>query len=212
MTDKYQQTIDTFNHVAEQYWNKFKNFKPYEQTYDWFLNQLPQGDTDLLEIACGPGNVSCYLLEKNNKINLTGIDVAPNMIQLAKEHNPNGEYSVLDCRDIKSLNRYFDAIMCGFCLPYISWADSQKLINDMASILQPNGLLYLSTTKGSKSEEGYKGSKSSSGSVYVHYHDSDEILNCLRNNNFKIIEQKSVTHIHNDLETIDQFYLARLTN
>lgn len=208
--DKYLNTSNTFNEVAEAYWKKFKDFKPYEPTYDWFLNHLPNGDIDLLEIACGPGNVSRYLLEKNNEINLTGIDVAPNMIHLAKQHNPNSEFSVLDCREIKSLNRSFNAIMCGFCIPYISWIDTQELICNMASMLQTNGLLYLSNTKGSKSDEGYKGSKSSSGSVYVHFHDSDEILNCLRNNKFKVIGQKSVSHIHNDLETIDQFFLARL--
>ncbi len=208
--DKYQQTIDTFNNVAEAYWEKFKNFEPYLPTYDWFLQQLPKGQIDLLEIACGPGNVSRYLLKKNSHINLFGTDVAPNMIALAEKYNPQAEFKLVDCREIMTLERAFDAIMCGFCLPYISWNDSQNLINDMASMLRPNGLLYLSTTKGSKSDQGYQGSNSSHGSIYVHYHDISEIIACLKQHRFKIVGQKTITHIHNNAEINDVFIIAQM--
>ena len=207
--DKYQQTIDTFNHVADLYWEKFKSFKPYEPTYDWFCEHLPAGPIDLLEIACGPGNVSRYLLDKNSQINLFGIDLAPNMITLAKKHNPSANFAVMDCRDILTINQTFDAIMCGFCLPYLSWQDSQTLIQDMVKMLNLDGLLYLSVTVGDKSDEGFKGSKSNSGSVYVHYHDIGAISDCLVACGLKLHGQQEITHMHNNQATVDVFIMAK---
>ena len=212
MTDKYQQTIETFNAVAEQYWDKFNGFKLYQPSYDWFCehlpNDLPQGQIDLLEIACGPGNVSQYLLDKNPAINILGIDLAPNMVALAKQHNPTVNYSVLDCRQILTLEKSFNAIMCGFCIPYLSWQDSQSLIQDMATMLQPGGLLYLSTTAGSKNNEGFKGSSSAAGAIYVHYHDIDDIIDSIEDCGLKIIGRKNISHLHNEQTTDDVFILA----
>ena len=211
--NKYQQTIETFDAVAEQYWQKFKDFKLYQPSYDWFCDYLPQhppqNQVDLLEIACGPGNVSHYLLKKNPSIKLCGIDLAPKMVALAKKHNPQAQYSLLDCRQILSLNQTFDAIMCGFCIPYISEHDYQKLIKDMAAMLNPSGVLYLSTTLGSQSEEGFKGSSSANGAVYVHYHALDDILNCLTHHGLQIIGHKNLIHRHNEQSTEDVFILAK---
>ena len=207
--DKYQITVDTFNTVAEQYWEKFHDFKLYQPTYEWFIKHLPEGDLDVFEIACGPGHVSRYLLNKTPNISLLGIDLAPNMVKLAQQHNPQAQFKVMDCREIDSLELTFDAIMCGFCLPYLSWPDSQKLIHDMCLATRPGGLIYLSTTAGDESKTGYQGSKSSSGSIYVHYHDISKIKIGLKQSGMEHIKEKRITHIHNQQTTEDVFILAR---
>jgi ubiquinone/menaquinone biosynthesis C-methylase UbiE len=209
MSDKYQQTIETFNSVAEQYWEKFQDFKLYQPTYDWFCAQLPDGQIDVLEIACGPGNVSRYLLNKNSNIKLLGIDLAPNMVKLARQHNPMAEFQVMDCRNIQALNQSLDAIMCGFCLPYLSWQDSQKLIDDMCRLLRPSGLLYISTTEGDSANDGFQGSASTKGTIYVHFHEINEIKQSLKQNGMEILGVKNITHIHNQRTTEDVFILAR---
>ena len=34
--------------------------------------------------------------------------------------NPTAEFEIMDCRDINTINKQFDAAICGFGLPYIS--------------------------------------------------------------------------------------------
>ncbi len=207
--DKYQQTIKTFDTVAEQYWDKFKDFALYEPIYDWFCAHLPEGKVDLLEIACGPGNVSRYLLNKKPNIKLLGSDLAPNMVKLAQLHNPQAKFHVMDCRSIDNLDKSFDAIMCGFCMPYLSWQDCKKLIDDMCRLIKPGGLLYISVTEGENSQQGFQGSDSTKGSVYVHYHDIEAIQDKLKVAGMEIMGIKHLSHIHNQQTTKDVFILAR---
>lgn len=213
--DKYAKTIQTFNDVAELYWDKFRGFELYHASYDNFLTLLSNhslnenNSFNLLEIACGPGHVSHYLLNQNPNIKLLGIDLAPKMIELAKKHNPEAEYQIMDCRLTNQINANFDAIMCGFCLPYLSWQDSQNLIQSMHSKLNPGGILYLSGTEGELTDEGLHGSKSAAGSIYMHYHETDAIINSLTSHDFEILSKNRLTHIHNEQPTTDVIIMAK---
>ncbi|TCV19528.1 hypothetical protein EDC17_100450 [Sphingobacterium alimentarium] len=42
------------------------------------------------------------------------------MIELAKKNNPTAHFDVMDSRHIGELTDSYDAIICGFCLPYLS--------------------------------------------------------------------------------------------
>ncbi|MGJ8662745.1 MAG: class I SAM-dependent methyltransferase [Marinicella sp.] len=206
--EKYQETLRTFDAVAEKYWDKFKDFELYQPTYDWFCELLPTGSLNLLEVACGPGNVSRYLLNKNPNMNLIGIDLAPNMIAQAIRHNPTAIYKIMDCLSIQQLEQNFEAIMCGFCLPYLNEQDAYSLLDTMIGMLKPNGILYISTTSGEAHNEGYQSSKSSPGSVYVHYHDIESIKQRLLESGMTISKHEQIIHQHNEQETIDEFILA----
>jgi ubiquinone/menaquinone biosynthesis C-methylase UbiE len=131
------------------------------------------------------------------------------MLKLAQRHNPQAQFKLMDCREISLLNTTFDAIMCGFCLPYISWQDSQKLIQDMALLLKPDGILYLSFTEGDAEKEGFKGSDSSGGVIYVHYHNIEALKHCLAQSGLQVLGEKMITHTHNQESTEDIFILAK---
>lgn len=206
--NKYQKTIQTFDAVAEQYWHKFKDFELYQPSYDWFCELLPNGSVDVLEVACGPGNVSRYILNKKPKVKLLGIDLAPNMVKQAQKHNPEAAFKVMDCLNINELDQTFDAIMCAFCLPYLNHQDAIQLLKEMIAMLKPKGMLYLSTTSGDVANEGYQTSKSSPGSIYIHYHDLTTIEQCLNEAGMNKVKQEQIIHQHNDQETIDEFILA----
>jgi chemotaxis methyl-accepting protein methylase len=60
-------------------------------------------------------------------------------------NSPTASFDVLDCRDISSVNKTFDAVICGFCTPYLSGEDVAKLIIDFRALLKINGILYLNT-------------------------------------------------------------------
>lgn len=191
--DKYQETFETWNKIANLYEDKFMNLNLYDETYDFFCNTLTQEQINIFEIGCGPGNITKYLLSKNANLKITGIDIAPKMIELAKVNNPSANFEVMDTRELSTLNQKFDAIMCGFCLPYLSEEDCSKLINDSGKILLNDGILYLSFVQGKPSESGFI-SGSNGDRTYFYYHTLENIINQLLIHHFDVIKLFNVNY------------------
>lgn len=185
--DKYQETSQTWNKVAKSYQDKFMNLNLYNDTYDAFLDLMQNPNSSLLEIGCGPGNITHYLLSKNAALKIKGIDTSENMIELAKRNNPAAEFEVMDCRKIDNLNAKYNAIVCGFCIPYLSETDCKKLIVDCKNLLFDAGILYLSFVAGDHIDSGFM-SGSSGDRVYFQYHNLDRLKQELEANLFKIEE------------------------
>lgn len=57
------------------------------------------------------------------------------MIELARKNNPSASFALMDSRKIHEIKIKYDAIVCGFCLPYLSQKDSQKFIEDSYKLL-----------------------------------------------------------------------------
>jgi ubiquinone/menaquinone biosynthesis C-methylase UbiE len=191
--NKYEETFETWNKIAHLYEDKFMNLSLYDETYDFFCNTLKQEQVNIFEIGCGPGNITKYLLSKNPNLKITGIDIAPKMIELAKANNPSANFEVMDTRELSTLNQKFNAIMCGFCLPYLSEEDCSKLINDSAKILLNDGILYLSFVQGKPSESGFI-SGSTGDRTYFYYHTLENIINQLLIHHFDVIKLFNVNY------------------
>lgn len=187
--DKYSITIATYNNAAKQFQDKFMDMDLYNDSYDKFCNLIDKRDADIFEIACGPGNITKYLLAKCPDFKILGTDVSSCMIELAKVNIPAADFIVMDCRDIYKINKKYNAIMCGFCLPYLSREESAKLIGDASRLLKPNGLIYISTMEGDYNKSGFeKPSFSDLDMIYVHYHQEDYLTNALHQSGFRIID------------------------
>jgi SAM-dependent methyltransferase len=185
--DSYKETFDTWNKVAKLYQDKFMDIDLYNDTYDSFCAQLNMDDASILEIGCGPGNITKYLLNKNPALKIKGIDIAPNMIALAKANNPTADFKVMDCRVIDQLQDKFDGIVCGFCLPYMSEPDALKLIKDCSNLLTGTGVLYISFVEGDYLQSGFQ-TASSGDRTYFYYFPLEWLQRVLRDNGFKRIE------------------------
>ncbi|UUF13910.1 MULTISPECIES: class I SAM-dependent DNA methyltransferase [Flavobacterium] len=206
--DKYQETFETWNKIANLYEDKFMNLSLYDETYDFFCSTLKQEQINIFEIGCGPGNITKYLLSKNPSLKITGIDIAPKMIELAKTNNPSANFEVMDTRELSFLNQKFDAIMCGFCLPYLSEEDCFQLIIDSEKILSNNGVLYLSFVQGKPSESGFI-SGNTGDRTYFYYHSLEDISNQLLIHNFDIIKLFNVNYPKADNVEIHTIIIAK---
>lgn len=183
----YKETFETWNKVAELYQDKFMDLSLYDETYDFLCAILKNEESSILEIGCGPGNITKYLLGKKPKLKIEGIDIAPKMIELAKINNPTANFKVMDIRQINELNVKFDAIICGFCLPYLSEADCSKLIADSEKALAENGILYISFVEGEYKDSGFI-SSSSGDRTYFYYHNTENLEAEFFDNNLEIIK------------------------
>ena len=184
--DKSKLAAEIFSKHAKLYQDKFMDVSLYHDTFDLFCDSIEKENAEVLELACGPGNITKYLLGKRKDLNILGTDLAPNMLELAKQNNPEAQFQLMDCREISKLHKKFDAIMCGFCLPYLSKKEAVQLIKDAYKILNPNGMIYISTMEDDYSKSGFK--KGSSGDeIFMHYHESEYLCKALVGFNFKIL-------------------------
>lgn len=184
--DRYKETFDTWNKIASLYQDKFMELDLYNDTYDFICNSIDKPNAKLLEIGCGPGNITKYLIAKRPDFDIFGIDIAPNMIELARQNNPTAHFAVMDSRQINNLDSTYDGIVCGFCLPYLSQTETNELIANSYDLLNENGLLYLSFVEGDPDKSDFKAG--SGGRVYFYYHKLDDITSQL--SSFKFGEIK----------------------
>ncbi|MCM4166153.1 Trans-aconitate 2-methyltransferase [Arenibacter antarcticus] len=191
--DKYEETFQTWNKIASIYQDKFMHLDLYNDTYEIFSNLIIKGHPRILEIGCGPGNITKYLLNKRSDFRITAIDIAPNMIELAKKNNPTADFKILDCRAIDQLEIKCDAIIAGFCIPYLSRADCSKLINDSSKLMGDSGVIYLSFVEGNYRNSNFQ-SGSSGDRLFFYYHDLSRIKNDLESNDFKMEETISINY------------------
>lgn len=188
MEDRLMITIETYNKSAKNYQNKFMKMGLYNDTYEQFCKLIEQENPQIFEIGVGPGNITQYIQSIRPDFNIYGIDLAPNMIELARRNNPQVEFDIIDCRNIDKIDRKFDAILCGFCTPYLSKDECAKLINDSSQLLNSKGLFYLSTMEDDYSKSGFETTSfSGDDSVYIYYHQADFLLKCLAQSGLELI-------------------------
>ncbi|MGV3545945.1 MAG: class I SAM-dependent DNA methyltransferase [Pedobacter sp.] len=179
-----QHTLNTWNKVAKAYEDKFMKMDLYNETYDFICQAIKKENAKLLEVGCGPGNITKYLLSKRPDFKIHGIDLAPNMIALAQKNNPKATFSVMDARKIGELDTRFDAIIAGFCLPYFSSSESEQFMTNAEQLLNNDGLIYISFVEGLPSQSKLMTNKNND-SVYFNYHELETLKVLLRTNGFK---------------------------
>lgn len=199
--DIYKETFETWNKVASLYQDKFMDLDLYNDTYDFICNSIRKDKAKLLDIGCGPGNITKYLLSKRSDFDIFGIDIAPNMIELAKRNNTTARFSIMDSRQIDAIKTKFDGIICGFCLPYLSQTDGQKLIADCSNLLNENGLIYISFVEGNPNKSTFQ-VNSIGDRLYFNFYNLHDIENMLDKNKFedlhvfKVVYKLSEPQIH----------------
>jgi len=187
MKDSYQITFETWDKIAGLYEDKFMDLDLYNDSYDVFLKHLPSKEASILELGCGPGNITKYLLSKRPELKVLGIDISENMLALAKRNNPSAEFKKMDVRDIHQLADQYDGIMCGFCIPYLSKQDLNSLLIASKMLLKSNGITYFSCIEGAYEKSGFE-SGSTIDQCFVYYYQEDFIRRLCSENGLVIAD------------------------
>ena len=199
MDNRYSETFKTWNKVALLYQEKFMDLDLYNETYDFICSSLNKPNSKILEIGCGPGNITKYILSKRPDLDIFGIDIAPNMIDLAKINNPNANFAIMDSREISKMETKYDGIICGFCLPYLSQTDAENLIFDAKNLLVNNGLIYISFVEGDPNKSDFQIGSSGDRS-YFYYHTLDKLKTQLLDNSFEDLKTFTVEYVKSETE------------
>lgn len=203
MIDINKKTVNIFNLLAKTYESKYMDVGQYDNALDFFCNQINNSRPNILELGCGPGNITKYILDRFPFFQFLCIDMAPNMLQIAQKNNPTISTIVMDARDLNSLPNTFDAIVIGFVFPYLSDVEVFDLIYNSVSKLNSNGVLYISTMVGKYSDSGWEDSSiPDTPKVYMHYHEKEILESKMKENGFEII-YNAVLPIHHKTNSQD---------
>ena len=96
----------------------------------------------ILDIGCGTGQLIKEISDHCNKVNYLGIDVAENMIEVAKKNNKgkNVKFKTSSIESFES-NEKYDIIICTHAFPY--FPNKQEMIKKMAGLCNKKGQVII---------------------------------------------------------------------
>lgn len=178
-------SVDTFDRLADRYAEKYFHLDTYDQYLEWFVKRIEPQGASVLDVACGPGNVSAYLAKARPDLELVGIDLAAGMVRQAKLRVPSAEFLVRDCRHLGELERAFDAAAFAFGLSYLTDDDASKFFASLNAILTDSAMLYLSTITGEPDWSGFEAS-SSGDQVYLEYRSVSDVVSMVEEAGYRV--------------------------
>lgn len=171
----------------------------YHASLDAFCSAVDVKNARVLELGCGPGNVTQYLLSKRPDFQLLGTDLSVKMLELARANNPSATFEVLDCRNIADLRATYNGIACAFCLPYITAVEMVRLVDDAYRALTIGGVLYLSTMQGDPNKSAFTMPSTGRGEpVFMQYYTAEMITDALVRAGFQIEHLSRASTIASD--------------
>jgi SAM-dependent methyltransferase len=183
--ENFSLSVQRFDEFATQYAQRFSDIEPYRHGVDRFCELITNQRPRILELACGPGNFTRYIKQRIPQSNYLATDLAPRMLAIAQDQVKDAEFMLMDMRRLADIPGEFDAIFCSFGLPFLSQADTLKLIGDCAHKLLPGGVLYLSTMEGDESQADFEfTSFSGNSTIFFNYHREVDLKKALRDHGF----------------------------
>lgn len=134
-----------YEDLADSY-NALIDHKPHNAYYDRpnTLKLIPEvKGKHILDAACGPGKYAQILLGQGATI--TGFDISPKMVTLAKERNKgNGKFFVYDLSQPMDMleDASFDTVVCALAMHYLE--DWKPTLQEFCRVLKPKGSLVIS--------------------------------------------------------------------
>jgi len=128
-----------------QYYDRIYSFKDYaaetEKLIGWVETHRQSDGMKLLDIACGTGRHLEFL---SRSFDAEGLDLSPELLELAQERNPGMTFHCADMRTF-DLSSSYDVITCLFSsIGYMTTLeDLEKAAVNMARHLVPGGVLLI---------------------------------------------------------------------
>jgi SAM-dependent methyltransferase len=178
-------SVATFDRLADRYAEKYFHLDMYDRYLERFAKRIEAQGASVLDVACGPGNVSAYLAKHRPDLKLVGIDLAEGMIKQARLRVPSAEFLIKDCRYIGELEQVFDASALAFGLSYLTDDDANRFFSSLNAALADSAVLYLSTITGEPSWSGFETS-GSGDRVYLEYRSVGAVVSMVERAGYRV--------------------------
>lgn len=138
-----QDVIKEYDHVASVYdhrWNNYLN-----KTLDRAIGYCPLvGGEDILDVACGTGELEKRLIARYSKIQITGCDISSAMLEVAKRKiGENNRIAFIECPadKIPIKDESKDIVIC--CNSFHFFKYPEIVLSEWCRILRHNGMVFI---------------------------------------------------------------------
>lgn len=190
-----------YDAAAREFENKFSDYAEYIKQVTKFAELFPKGSS-LLDIGCGPGLNAKIFAQK--KLSVTGFDISPEMIKLARKNCPSGDFLVSSVEEF-STDVKFDGICLSFIIVHLKTSDAVSLLNRLSRFVKPDGKVYISFMTGR--ESGYESASFSKNKIFFNYFEKEFIISCLEKNGFRLFSSDTASYEESDGSTTEELFL-----
>lgn len=137
--------VKAYDWAAKEYaalmWNEFER-KHFDQIIlRWFATQIPSDET-VLEIGCGPGEVSGYL--QRFGVKCLGTDISTQMIEAAREYFPEVQFEVQDFFRLEYDDNAFCGVVGFYAIVNLVLEEVRAVLVEVQRVLKREGLFLFS--------------------------------------------------------------------
>jgi SAM-dependent methyltransferase len=139
-TDPKRIVADGYDRIAERYseWTGTELSGPRARYVGIIRERIPTGSS-ILELGCATGVPVTRALAERYAV--TGVDLSPRQIDLAKRQVPNADFLVADMVTLDLPPASFGAVVTFYAITHIPREEHPTLLSNIARWLRPGGLL-----------------------------------------------------------------------
>jgi ubiquinone/menaquinone biosynthesis C-methylase UbiE len=134
---------DVFDSLGKDYETAYAGFTAQREEAEWLANELP-ANARVLDVGCGTGRPVAKVLAAAGHC-VTGYDVSPTMIEIARTQIPGATFDVADLRTLDQPARSWDAVVVCYSLLQLTRAEIDAALAKFADWLAPGGSFLLAT-------------------------------------------------------------------
>jgi 2-polyprenyl-6-hydroxyphenyl methylase / 3-demethylubiquinone-9 3-methyltransferase len=150
MSNVDQSELGKFDALSHRFWDERGEFRPLHRLNPvrarFVMERAPVAGARVLDVGCGGGLLSESLTHAGAEV--TGIDLAPGMIEVARlhaaEHGLNIDYRSQDVEALAQAEpNAFDIVACMEMLEHVP--DPSATLNSISRLVRPGGHVFIST-------------------------------------------------------------------
>ncbi|MEV7092602.1 class I SAM-dependent methyltransferase [Amycolatopsis sp. NPDC051045] len=138
-----ESAAEVFDALGTDYEHAFRTATAQRAAITDLLAALPP-QAKVLDLGAGTGRPTAELLAAAGH-DVTGYDVAPKMVEIARSQVPAARFELRDMRELSFADGMWDAITAFFSMLQLPRAEQETLIGRLAAWLKPGGLLLFAT-------------------------------------------------------------------
>jgi ubiquinone/menaquinone biosynthesis C-methylase UbiE len=134
---------ELFDLLGKDYETAFAGFAAQREELEWLLEELPKG-ARVLDLGSGTGRPTAELLTAAGH-EVTGYDVSPRMVEIARAQVPAARFEVADLRTLTQPDASWDAVIAFYPLLQMARPEIDAALATIAGWLKPGGFFLMAT-------------------------------------------------------------------
>jgi ubiquinone/menaquinone biosynthesis C-methylase UbiE len=138
-----ESAAEVFDALGKDYETAFRTATGQREAITDLLENLPP-NAKVLDLGAGTGRPTAELLAAAGH-DVTGYDVAPKMVELARAQVPAARFELGDMRELSYADGSWDAVTAFFSMLQLPRTDQETMLGRVAAWLKPGGRLVFAT-------------------------------------------------------------------